>query len=279
MPIHRLEDRDPLNALGNNLQVPLSIAKTLRGGIRAAWDSLGLVCASSLTLFVGFALPLFAGMKLAAISGKLSMALAVTMVTFLLIVPALAAGISFLAHRVITRDEPSYSDLWIGFVRLYSRSVAIAAVQAGVIAVLGLYVVFYFSRGGLGWILAGIACGYMLVFWGMNCLYHWPLLIASDQGIIKRDDGGRARLISVFRNGFLLASSAPGYTFGLLAFLIALGAPLAISGVGMALIFPGFATILAAQATHDQMVRFGLLPIPPDMDEPLREEAWRVKSG
>ena len=110
----------------------------------------------------------------------------------------------------------------------------------------------------------------------MNCLYHWPLLVACEEGLIRREDGGIPRIGAVYRNGFLLAFSSPAFTLGLLLIIMALSVLLIVSGIGMVLLWGGFSAFLTTQAMRDQLVRFGALPPPPDPDEAVRDEGWRV---
>jgi hypothetical protein len=111
----------------------------------------------------------------------------------------------------------------------------------------------------------------------MNCLYHWPLLVAVERGVIRRG-GLSATWTSILRNGFLLAFSAPGYSFGLLFVMSLIAAPLAVSGVGMALLLGGLAAMISSQATRDQLVRFGVLAPQVDPDERAPDDVWRVQA-
>jgi hypothetical protein len=111
----------------------------------------------------------------------------------------------------------------------------------------------------------------------MNALYHWPLLVAGEAGILCRDDGRAPGLRTVLRNGFLLSAGAPGYTLLIGAVLAVVAAPLVFSGVGMALVLPALVVFATTQAARDHLVRFGALPPPPDPDEPVLDEVWRLR--
>ena len=258
-------------------RVPLRLGRTLRFGIRAAWDSIGFVCASSLTLFAAFTVPasLAAAVPHARGSGVWASA-ALAVLIYLLTVPPLYAGICSLALKVLEHDEPSYIDIWRGFRLLYWHSVALGTVHVLAAAILLANMLFYLSRPSLPFLFLAIVFGYALLFWLMNVFYHWPLLIAAEAGLIKRETGEKPRLGSVFRNGFLLTVSAPAFTLLLAALLCSIAVPLIVSGVGMALLLPGFAAFLTTQATRDQLVRFGVAPPQFDPDEPINDERWRV---
>lgn len=252
---------------------PPRLGRTLKLGIRTCWDSLGFVCAGSLTLFASLCIPvtvlgLFPGRTAAAF---------VCAIIYLFVAPPIFAGICWLVHTVYECDEPSYADLWRGARLLYWRALGLGTVHLLGTAVLVANILFYLSRPSLAFLLLAIGFAYGLLFWVMNMLYHWPLLAATAAGILRRDGDQSAGLASVFRNGFLLTVSAPGYTFALAVILIAITLPLVVSGVGAALVAPGFSAFLTTQATRDQLVRFGVLPAPPDPDEPVGDERWRMR--
>lgn len=245
---------------------PLRALRTIRFAVRAAWDALGLVCAASLTLFMAVGVAIF----LALISIPLGL------LAGCLLVAPLFAGACFLAHKFFENDEPGYLHLLEGFRRLYFRSVALAAAQTFGFALLVTNLEFYGRRNGFGFLLATAGVLYVLVFWAMNCLYHYPLLVAAGEGIIRRDEGGRARFRAVLRNGLLMALSTPGYSLGILVFLIAVTTPLVISAVGMALVGCAFPAFLCARAARDQFIHHRLIPADPDPDEPAKDEVWRM---
>jgi len=252
---------------------PPRLGRTLRFGFRTAWDSLGFVCATSLTLFAALCVPA----TLLTVVRIRGLAIAAALAAYLLLVPPLYGGICWLAHKVFEHDEPSYADLWRGFRSLYTKALALGALQLLVNAVLVANIVFYLSRPSFVFLLLAIGFAYGLLFWWTNQVYHWPLLVAISTGLIRRDDGQTPGLSAVLRNGFVLTVSAPGYTFALLLLLSVIAIPLTISGVGLALLAPGIAAFLTTQAARDQLVRFGVLDAQPDPDEPIGDERWRME--
>jgi hypothetical protein len=253
-------------------------ARTLKFSVRAWWDSLGLACAASITLFTAFSLPasiLVSGLQ--AHNSRSVGAVCLSIVLLTMVVFPLYGGLCWIAHKVLTRDEPGYTDMWNGARAMYLRSAGLGLLQLVVTAILVSNIVFYLLRGTLAFLLLAILFMYGLIYWGMNCLYHWPLLIANEAGIVRREDGEKPGMLSVLRNGFLMASSAPGYTLLLTALLAITLALLAVSGLGLALLSGGVAAYLSTQATRDQLIRFGVLPTEPDPDEEVVEEAWKVR--
>lgn len=255
-------------------QKPVRLGQTLRRAVRQSWDSLGLVCATSLTLFaacvpVALFWYVLAPWPLARLVGGLGAAA----VAF----GPMMAGACTVAHKVFERDEPGYLDLWRGAGRMFGRSAALGALQLVGQVALAAGILFYASRGILLLTALAALCFYALVLWWAMCLYQWPILVAGEFGLLQREDGGRPGLRSVLRNSALLTVSAPGFSVGLLAAVVLALAPLAVSGVGAALLGGGFLAFAATQAVRDQLVRFGAIPPPPDTEGPAPDEPWRIE--
>lgn len=254
-------------------QSPVRLGRTLRRAVRQSWDSLGLVCAASLTLFAA-CVPV--ALFWYALSPWFIVRLVGGWVAASLALAPLMAGVCYLVNQVLEHDEPSYLDVWRGARRMFARAVAVGSIQLAVQGSLIAGVVFYATRGSLVLTALAAVCVYALVFWWAMCLYQWPLLVAAEVGLLRRDDGGTPTLRSVFRNSALLALAAPGYACGLLLVLAAVEIPLIASGVGAALLGSGFLAFAATQATRDQLVRYGAIPPPPDTEGPAPDEPWRV---
>jgi hypothetical protein len=244
------------------------LGRTIGLAVRTSWDALGLVCLVSLTLFAAAIVPvyLFWRFGLSASIPVRLVGIGVGLLAGVLVLAPLFAGACWLANVFIEHDEPSYADLWHGARRLYGRAVLLGLVQAAVKTVLLLNLAFYLSRGSFVFTLLGVFFLYLLGFWTMQVAYHFPLLVAAERGLLKREEEGKTPITSIL-----------AYSFGLMAVLVVLAIPCLVSGAGMALIFPGFAAFLIMQATRDQLVRFGHLPPPPDPDEPISDERWRVR--
>jgi hypothetical protein len=254
---------------------PLHLKRTLKFALRGAWDYLGFVCAISLTVF---AVAILAGVAVVEALRAGHIAILVTAILAGMgIVPPFFAGACYLVHRILSSDEPSYWHLWHGAIRMWGRSVVLFVVQILVLGLLWVNMLLYLHMGTFLGLLMGVTVFYGMLFWGMNCLYHWPLLVAGEVGILTCEDGRHSGLGSVFRNGFLLAFSAPGFTFCILVAIMGFSALLFLSGVGMVLLWIGLLAFLTTQATRDQLVRFGVIPPPPDPDEPVPDEGWTLR--
>lgn len=252
----------------------LSASKTLKSATRAGWDYLGTICAASITFFAAHAVPLLLMTTLSRI--HFGIGLAASLLAAIFFIAPLYGGICYLSHRIYANDEPGYLHIWIGFARYYRPAATLGFLQLLITGILIANLLFYLSRGALPFLILGVLFLYINLFWAMNCLYHWSVLIASGEGIIPRSGGGAPGLFSVFRNGFLLAVSAPAFTFIVLLFIMAVCLLLLTSGVGLALLGAGVVSMYSMQAARDQFVRFGLLPPPADPDEPIKDEGWNL---
>ncbi len=255
----------------------LRLRRTLRLALRAVWDFLGLVCAASFTVFAALTIPLYATLKAGTSSYPVLGITSAALAGAALILGPLYAGICLLAHRALTHDEPTYGLIWSGPARFYLRAATCGLIQLLIFAIMAANVLFYLRLGGFAWFILAALFTYLGIFWAMNCVYHMPLLVAGEEGVILREDGGKARQASVFRNAFLMASTSPAYTLGLLAFLLLISAVLTVSGVGAAMLGAGIAAFVTTQATRDQLLRFGVVHAPPDPDESVEDERWRMR--
>jgi uncharacterized membrane protein YesL len=253
---------------------PLSVRKTLKSATRAIWDYLGTICAISITFFAGLSIPLLLLLALNPLSPGIG--LAAFLLSSVLFIAPLFGGICYLSHRIYSSDEPSYLHIWIGFIRYYRQSLLLGVLQLLISGILLANLLFYLSKGSLPFLILGVLFLYINLFWCMNCLYHWPVLIASGENIIQREGGGTPGLFSVIRNSFLLTASAPAFTFAIWLFIMAVCFLLLISAVGMALLGTGVVSMYSARAARDQFVKFGLLPQPVDPDEPILDEGWKL---
>jgi hypothetical protein len=252
----------------------LHVGMTLKSATRAVWDYLGTICAASITFFAAHAVPLLLLMSLSSFHSVIGLTAA--LLSAVLFLAPLYGGICYLSHRIYANDEPSYLHIWIGLARYYRQSVKLGLFQILITGILLSNLLFYLSRGSLLYLALGVLFLYINLFWAMNCLYHWALLIAMGEKILYREDGRAPGLFSVFRNGFLLAVSSPAFTFVVLLFIMAVFFVLLTSGVGLALLGAGVVSMYSMGAARDQFVKFGLLPPPADPDEPIMDEGWKL---
>ena len=250
----------------------LRLGRTLRRGLRAWWDHLGLACA--LSAFWTIVAGVTTGMVLQYASAPGAPAMAAGAVVAVCALAWATAGIHRAVFQAIEGDEPGAAWLFRLDAGITRQAVGLAAIQIVGVVGLALNIAFYLSLRSPVGIVLGVIFGYMLVLWLSACQYQWPLFTAGAMGIIRRDDGSRPRLGSVLRNAFLLTLAAPLYALALGAAVAAIVVPLTLTGVGLVLIVPGLAAFVTTQAVRDHMVRFGMLP-PPDEGGPV-PDSWRV---
>lgn len=204
---------------------------------------------------------------------------------FLLVMAPMYAGVALVAHRIIAHrvaplEPPAYADLWRGFRQLWLRAVLLALAELAGWGLLAGNLAFYLTRGGFGFLLAAALFVYLLAFWFVNVMYHWPLLVAAEEGLIPVEEchgqARRARVLAALRNSLILSLGGPLPGFGIGAFLGLTGAALAASGIGLVFVLPGYTAVLAAQAAWDQLVRMGVVEPPPDPDAPVDDPGMQV---
>src|SRR6185503_1502702 len=167
------------NPVGVEEASKLWLPRTLRQGVRAVWDFLGLVCAASLTFFAALIIPLSLALKAGASPYSSIGIVTVGLAGAALLLGPLYGGICLLAHRAFTHDDPAYGLVWSGFIRLYARAAVCGLAEGLVMAVLAANVFFYLRIGGFAWLALAALFAYLSIFWMMNCIYHMPLLVAS----------------------------------------------------------------------------------------------------
>jgi len=252
-------------------RTPPRAGRELRRALVDTWDHLGLACGVSLTFFTITTLPPASALATRHAGWAAAAALWIPLVG-----GPLWLGACHVAHRICSRDEPHYGALWTAAARHGGQAAALALVQVAVSVILVADALFFATREFAGSVVLAAMFGYALFFWGMNCIYHWPLLVAAQTGVIARPDGGPPRLRSAMRNAFVIVLSAPGFTSVFLLTIMAVAVGFAATGVGLALLGAGLVSILCTTAARAQMVRFGALPEPPDLDGAPTDVGWRV---
>ncbi len=253
------------------------LKRTLRYTVRALWDYLGMVCTGSFLVFVSVALPMAGALKMLPGNVRLATLALLLCSLYVVIVSPLMAGVCLMCQRIVERDEPSLSQIGQGIRAMGARAVGLGVVHIAGATLVTANLVFYGALGGPAGLIGGAVFLYAGLFWLMNCIYHFPLLVACELRILHREDGGPSGLKAILRNGLLMTVSAPGFTFGLAVTIIVFGALLAASGVGLALVLPVGTALLATQATRDQFVRYGKLPPQPDLDTPVEADVWKLR--
>lgn len=254
----------------------LRVARTLRRALSCWWEHLGVSSALSLVFTT-------ATMATLGVLERLGMfrpaAQPLALLSVLAVLWLIGSYFTYGGYRIacamVFRQEVS---IWLLFPRTgwqLAQAFGLAALQTAITAACMANTWFYVSlRSGIGTVLA-VVFGYILALWLLICIYQWPLLVSAQTGLIPANEGHRPSLRRVFRNALVLFLTAPGYAAGFaLASTVAVAA-VALTGIGLILAAPALVYVLGTQALHDHMVRFGMIPPPPEGLAPLDDD-WHV---
>ena len=256
---------------------PAHLGQVVRLALRDAWDKLGVVLGVSLTWTLLLAIAL-AVERLVPRAVPVAAHLLVLFVALVILLAAPLAGAFHIAHQIVTHDEVSYGEFWRGAARLYRPVVGLWACDLLVMGVLSVNLWFYGRLGHFAGTVAMLLCLYLLLFWTLMALSHFPLLIAQEVGIFD-EPGKPARrgTLAVLRRAFFLTLGRPFYALGVLALALPLTVLTGLSGVLFALLLPGLLALLTTHSTRALLVQFGVLPPPPLPEEVIPDEKFKLK--
>ncbi|HEY3267678.1 MAG TPA: hypothetical protein VGM37_12180 [Armatimonadota bacterium] len=216
---------------------PPSAGRSVRLGFSAVYDYLGTSLAVSLLTFVVvfFALSfLYVGLqrlpdpKLRAVGAMMT---AVVLLAAPIVLGPFMAGLYTLARAMFQRDDPHIFDLFRGARKLARPAWALCYAETVITSVLVCDTLWLISRPSTAIKAAGVGAGYILLFWLMTAVYHWPLLV--EQG---------KPLGTTLKRGVLLALANPFYSlaFALLTLVMTLGPALVFASFknGPAILIP-----------------------------------------
>lgn len=287
---------------GDTAQVPPSVAhprfwRTVRRGVREAYDYLGTVLAVSGVLAVAAVVvgPATAGGAL-ALQGPRGAALARTLwhseaagpgpsqrgdervlwvalviaaiVVWTLLGP-LMAGIYRLVRQIVAREDPALTDLFREARRSALPGMALAAAQMIVGQVLFVDMLFFLSMPAamVRWI--GLLFFYPLLFWGLAVQYQWPLLAEGGEPA----QPVRAALTAVRKSALLVLDNLP-FSLGLGVCVFFFTLFCGVTAIGAVLLWAGGLAFLDTVALRELLRKYGLLP-----PEPVAEDAVDLGYG
>lgn len=239
----------------------------LRLGLRDTYDYLGAILVHSFlwTMVTGTAAtagqslglrwfaalpPLFAAV-LAFLTG---------VVALVLVGSPLTAGVFRYARNAAARAEPELYDLAWGFRRALGKSLGLGAIQIAAGLLLAGNCYFYVTRSHPVAVVVGAVFGYLLAFWGVACLYQWPLLVEQELSPA-----------AAVKKSALLVLDNFGFTALLAVFLAVLTAVLWVTVIGGTLLWAGGTAMFLTQATRELLRKYGVLGPDPTLD-PIAEE-------
>lgn len=254
---------------------PVRLGRVLRAGLREVWDRLGLVVGVSLTWMLLLSL-LLSLARLLPPTLPVAARNSVFALWAALLLSAPTAGAFHVAHLVFAREEVAYADFWRGARRLVGPATRLGLLHLAALTIFAANLWFYLRLGNLVGILAGLLCLYLLLFWGMMALYHFPLLVAQEAGLFDEPERRAKRgAFAVLRRAFFLTLGEPFFSLGLFAvtalLIVAMGATVVLPPLlGM-----GTLALLLTPATRALLVKYGVLPLPV-VEEPIPDEKFRI---
>lgn len=254
----------------------------MRQGFYDCWDRLGLVVAMSLTgtlaLTLALSLPYLIPPHLIPHGATAGVALLIGCLAGVALFVLPMAGAFQIAHQIATHDEVSYGDFLRAGWRLYRPAITLLAIDLAVAVGLAANFVFYLKLGGLFGLVAMLFCLYLLLFWCLMALSHFPLLIAQEAGLFDTPERpARRGALPVLRRALYLTLGRPFYALGLGALVLPLSALCLLSGVLLALFWLGLIALLLTQANRALLIQFAVLPPPPPQEAIIPDEQFRIK--
>lgn len=256
------------------------IGRTFKKAFRDIYDYLGLVVAVSFVWLVSTLLPVTIGIELSKRTGS-PVWLSIGAVVSFVIAVCMGTGLFYVAHKIVYKDDPVFSDLFIGFKQLFVPSLKLAIIDLLITAVLVVDLGIFFGAFPATRMLSkspvffgiGIFFVWITTFWLMMALYHGPLLISSYY--LEELEVRRPGTFSVMKRGLLLAAGAPFFTMVFLFAIIAVTILSVLTRFGMAIfvVYPGIIAVILTHATRTLFIRYGVLE---ERSEVVEDKGWRV---
>ncbi len=242
--------------------------------VRLGWDHIGLWMIVGFTLFCLLSVPLLAWQFL-PINPVIKASLCVVMLTVGF--TPLLAGAQTIAWNIGMNRETGWLDLWSGALELFAPAAVLGLIQAVIWFVGAVALWFYVSQHSVVAVLATIVCIYCNLMWAVLTPLQLPLLVMQERGVFdEQEKRARRGTLAVIRRSFFLMIGAPAAAFGLLVANVAILLLSVITVVTVPLFTVGMLAMVNDQAVTALLVRFTVLPPPPDPAEAVEDEKFRV---
>jgi len=243
-----------------------------RLGARDTYDYLGTLLLQSFVWTVLVALGLLGGQAAGvALTGSLPPRLGAFLSLLLAGVAGVAlgspitAGIFRYARNAAARLEPELFDLAWGFRSGFRRALGLGALQAFGVLLLAGNCYFYLAQRLPVLVVVGAAFGYLLAFWGLACLYQWPLLV--EQELTPLAAAKKSALLVLDNFLFTLAVGVVVLLLTVVCWATVLGG---------ALLWAGMTAMLLTQLTRELLRKYGVLGPDPTLD-PIAGETHELR--
>ncbi len=251
----------------------ITFFRALRSATGDAYDRLGLTLASSLLWLVALMMVSIA-ISAAAMTKQVLVVLAMFFVGAVLLGEAWM-GCVYLAYRIATRDDPSllcFVEAWRG---LGWKTLWMAVIQTFVTLVITVNIALYLQSNLLFMRVFGVVILYILLLWITAMLYQYPLLVEHVFGAYAAEQTKTSWLRRVLRRSLLLTIGNLPFSAGMFAMIAAWAIFCALSIIGAALMFAGFAALATVYWTRALLINYGVIVLPPE-PEVIPDEQFRL---
>jgi len=235
--------------------------KTIRKSFGDAYDYLGTVIICS---FIWFGVLLGTVSAWAGLGTRSPIAwIAFAFGFYSLLLGPLTAGVFHVGRKIVTRDDPTWVEMFRGAREYWGGAVLLALGQTAITMVIGVNAWFYFGHKTLVFRALGGVFLYGLVVWLMSALYHYPILIEQRPGLVK-----------IVKRGFLVTLDNPAFTAGVFFAIILLTFLSVAVMLPMALLWAGLAGVILTRALRALFVKYELLP--PEREPSPDDDPWEA---
>ncbi len=254
---------------------PLRLSRAVRMAIRLGWDHIGLWMIVGFTIFSLFSVPLLVWQ----VTVFLPLAVRATFCAAILAagLGPLLAGAYTIAWDIGDYQDTGWLSLWRGARDLLVPAALLSLIHAAVwfMGLVALW--FYLSQHTAISVVATLVCVYCLGMWALLAPLQLPLLVMQERGVFDEPDRrARRGALAVIRRSFFLTIGAPVAVCGLLLMNIFVLVLSILTVIALPLFTMGMLAMLNDQVVRALLVRFSVLPPPPDPHDAVEDEKFRL---
>ncbi|MHB1458586.1 MAG: YesL family protein [Armatimonadota bacterium] len=234
--------------------------KILRKSFVDSYDYLSLTIISS-SLATGIALAILTVFRLTHIDRYPLILLIGVCILYIFLICPIIAGACVVSKKIVTHDDPSPRDIFSASREFLLPAWKLGLMQTIITVLLLVIIWFYFTHGGIVFKIAGIVFAYVMLFWLLSTIYHFPILIEQKPGVFI-----------IIKRGFLLLMDNVGFTVSFFFVIILFAAICTATFVGLALLYLGVFSMLATRMTRVLFQKYGL--IEPEVEPEIVDEGF-----
>jgi len=248
------------------IQYRPGLKKSLKRGFQDAYDRLGGVLGVSLLCFVAFFLPFSLGYQATGVWKGTAGAVSLGLLVGLLIAAPTIAGTYVWARNVASYNDPSLMDLAEGFRKWLLKSWKLAFADLLITLIVLVNLVFYLRFPALPVKVVGIIWGYGACFWALSLIYHFPIMVEQDAGILK-----------VWKRSALLTLDNLPFTMVIFFVIIFITTILVATVFGWVVLGMGTISLLQTHALRELFRKYGLIEPEPELPAVDNWKGFRLK--